>query len=87
MKTIAEYLTITDGKSPEQVRRWYSRLPDEEKLQLEIAFAYIADEHQPHPFFHSHRLPSLDYYDRSGGGGLLCRWSRDEVHHVAGKNE
>lgn len=47
MRTMAEYLTITDGISPAQIRRWYAHLPSEEKLQLEAALAHITGEHYP----------------------------------------
>ena len=92
MKTMMEYLTLTDGKTPEQIRRWYSRLPYEDKLQLQVALLYMRDQQAPNPAVGggSSGLPSLTYYDRQFDPRFerfLCLKSSTLTHRVAGKND
>jgi hypothetical protein len=89
MKTMTEFLTATDGKSPEQIKRWYARLPSEEKLQLEAALAHISDEHHPYPSIGASgmsELPGLNFYDRRFER-FVCLESRKLTECVAGKND
>lgn len=89
MRTMTEYLTMTDGMSPAQIRRWYAQLPSEEKLQLEIALAHVNDEHHPHPSAGGSGisgLPGLDFYD-GRFEPFVCLKSRTVTERVAGKND
>lgn len=89
MKTITEYLTITDDMSPAQIRKWYARLPREEKLQLEIALAHINDEQCPHPAIGASGIserPGLNFYDRRFER-FACLTSRKTKRPVAGRND
>jgi hypothetical protein len=86
---MTEYLTITDGMSPAQIRRWYAHLPNEEKLQLEIALAHLTDERNPRPAIAASggsELPGLNFYDRRFER-FVCLKSRKLKQPVAGRNE
>ena len=89
MKTMTEYLTLTDGKTPEQIRRWYSRLPYEDKLQLQTALLYMRDQQGPNPAVGggSRGRPDLDYYDRRVLDRFACVRSRQLIRRVAGRND
>jgi hypothetical protein len=89
MKTMTEYLAVTDGMSPTQIKRWYSHLSSEDRLQLEIALAHITDEHYPHPAIGASgisELPDLSFYD-GRFERFLCLKSGLLKHRVAGRND
>lgn len=89
MRTMADYLTITEGMSPTQVKRWYAHLPDEEKLRLEAALVHFTDEHYPHPAIGASgmsELPGLDFYDRRFER-FVCLKPRKLTERVAGRND
>jgi hypothetical protein len=88
MKTMTEYLTATDGKSPEQIKRWYAHLPSEEKLQLETELAHYLDQFYPCPatgLSGASEWPGLNYYD-GRFERFVCLKSRKLTQPVAGRN-
>jgi len=85
---MTEYLTLTDGMTPAQIKRWYAQLPSEEKLHLDIALSRTADELHPHPAIGASgvsELPGLNFYDRRFER-FVCLKSRRLTKRVAGRN-
>lgn len=70
MKSLTEYLLATDGKTPEQIPRWFSRLPQDERRELQIAYLNLTQTSIQ--LAESHQAPSLDDYDGEGDCPLPC---------------
>lgn len=70
MKSLTKYLLATDGKTPEQIRKWFSRLPEDEQRELQVAYLILAKTSVQ--VTESHQAPSLDDYDCEGDCPLLC---------------
>jgi hypothetical protein len=82
MKSLAEYLVATDGKTPEQIRTWYSRLPHDEQRELQIAYMHLTENSTS---FLSRQSTNLDYYDGRGNCPLICS-VLSEYRRVAGNS-